>query len=354
MWVTKDVIPLPEAEKLDGDVPVENRAAPEGLDVPTSGSVSMEKIALDEHPVDDVGTNPVPSFTTQVGEVTLALDSDASVVPPVAASTSALSVPSEPSFSDSVSSSQNDLPVSSAPVSVPDTFSALGYVPHHDLSAHREKQSADDSGLPDVQVLHSPSHTGGSTKSLEAVSAEPTLLNVDVVEVASPSENGGVPNVNGHVDDQETQPQTQVVDMDVTQVEFSEHPTSPPTSNTLLSTSSTSTFGESPPTTMALPDVKAGRTPSANRLSISYAGGNRRMVIDAEVVDSLKVFRQEGRIEVVMNIEKEADDGLKGILVCYHLFLLHRRIDFLCVAGRSFRRYQVVPSPSNTERSARI
>jgi 20S proteasome subunit alpha 6 len=328
--------------------------APEGLDVPTSGGVSMEKTALDEHPVDDVGTNPAPSVATQVGEATLVLDSDASIVPPVVASTSALSVPSEPSFSDSVSSSQNDLPVSSAPVSVPDAFSASGYVPHHDLSAHREEQSADHSGLPDVQVLHSPTHMGGATKSLEAVSAEPTLVNVDAVEVAPPPEDGGFTIVNGHVDDQETQPQTQVTDMDVTQVEFSEHPTSPPTSNTLLSTSSTSTFGESPPMTMTLPDVKAGRTPSANRLSISYAGGNRRMVIDAEVVDSLKVYRQEGRIEVVMTIDKEGDDGLKGILVCYSLLLSRRRIDFLCAAGRSFGRHQVIPSSSNTERSPRI
>jgi hypothetical protein len=78
MWATEDVVSMPEAEKLHGDVLVENgvAVAPEGLDVPTSGGVSMEKTALDEHPVDDVGTNPAPSVATQVGEATLVLDSD--------------------------------------------------------------------------------------------------------------------------------------------------------------------------------------------------------------------------------------------------------------------------------------
>jgi 20S proteasome subunit alpha 6 len=350
MWATENVVPMPEAGKCDGD----NRAvvAPDELDTRMPGAAL---IALDEHPVDDVETDPVPLTATQLDEVTLALDSNvSSVIPPVAAS-----MPSEPSFSDSVSSSQNDLPVSSAPVSVPDAFSALGYFPHHNLSTHSEEHSADHSGLPDVQVLDSLSHAGGAAKSLEAVSAEPTLLDVDAVEEASPSEDGNTTIVNGHVDDQdtqiqETQTQTQAGDIDATQTEFPDHPTSPPTSNTLLSTSSTSTFGESPPMTLTLPDVKAGRTPSANRLSISYAGGNRRMVIDAEVVDSLKVFRQEGRIEVIMNINKEGDDGLKGILVCHQFCVPQSHINFLCVAGRSFRCDQVISAAPNAKRSPRI
>jgi 20S proteasome subunit alpha 6 len=350
MWATEDVVPMPEAGKRDGDAPVENRVAvaPDGLDTPASGAPSVEKIAPDEHVVDDVvDADPGPSIVTQLDEVTLALDSNvSSAVPPV------LSMPSDASISNSVSSSQNDLPESSAPVSVPDVLSALGYVPYHDLSAHSEEQSADHSGLPDVQVSDSLAH---AVKSLEAVSAEPTLLDVDAAEVASPSEGATI--VNGHIDDQDTQiqeTQTQIGDMDTTQVEFTEHTTSPPTSNTLLSTSSTSTFTESPPMALTLPDVKTGRTPSANRLSISYAGGNRRMVIDAEVVDTLKVFRHEGRIEVIMNISKEGDDGLKGILVCCHLSVSHSYINLICVAGRSFRRDQVISAPSNAERSPRI
>jgi len=331
MWATEEIVPMPETGKPDDDAPVENGVfvAPSGLDTPSSSAASTEKIALD-----DVGSGPAPTTATQLDEVALPFDSGVSAtVPPAAVSTPALSVPSEPSFSDSVSSSQIDLSVSSAPVSVPNTFSLL-YAPHRDLSAHSEEQSADHSGLPDAQVMDSPPHTGGAVKSLEAVSAEPTLLDVGAVEAAPPSDDGGATIINGHVDDQETQ--TQVDEIHATQLEFTENPTSPPSSNTLLSTSSTSTFGESPPVALTLPDVKAGRTPSANRLSISYAGGNRRMVIDSEVVDFLKVFRHEGRIEVIMSINKEGDDGLKGILVCSFFSVPHCRINFVCVAGRSF------------------
>ncbi|KAI0071924.1 hypothetical protein K474DRAFT_1679051 [Panus rudis PR-1116 ss-1] len=56
------------------------------------------------------------------------------------------------------------------------------------------------------------------------------------------------------------------------------------------------------------------KVPSANRLSISYAAGTRRMVIDAEVVEKLLVMRGEGRIEVHLNIVK-TDNVFKGIMV---------------------------------------
>ena len=62
-------------------------------------------------------------------------------------------------------------------------------------------------------------------------------------------------------------------------------------------------------------DTGTVKTPSANRLSISYSRGNRRFVVDAEVVESVNLFRQEGRIEVTMNVDKNIDGSLKGILV---------------------------------------
>ena len=46
-----------------------------------------------------------------------------------------------------------------------------------------------------------------------------------------------------------------------------------------------------PPLPPPSSDATKERTPSANRLSISYAAGTRRMVIDAEVVDKLRVNR---------------------------------------------------------------
>ncbi|KAG6819203.1 hypothetical protein H0H93_014376 [Arthromyces matolae] len=125
-------------------------------------------------------------------------------------------------------------------------------------------------------------------------------------------------------------------DHDHDQDHLPEPPASPITSATLLSTSSASAYGGSPvvppvvkpdstittnattPTTATATAIaKVGRTPSANRLSISYAGGNRRLLVDAEVVESLKLFRQEGRIEVVLSIVGDGEDvrGLKGILV---------------------------------------
>jgi len=43
--------------------------------------------------------------------------------------------------------------------------------------------------------------------------------------------------------------------------------------------------------------------PAADRISISYARNTRRMVIDAEVVEEVRICRAEGKIEVVVNCE---------------------------------------------------
>ncbi|KAH9843681.1 uncharacterized protein C8Q71DRAFT_864563 [Rhodofomes roseus] len=60
---------------------------------------------------------------------------------------------------------------------------------------------------------------------------------------------------------------------------------------------------------------KSGRVASANRLSAAYAAGTRRMVVDAEIVESLKVFRAEARIEVYMNVDRDDAGGYKGIMM---------------------------------------
>lgn len=61
--------------------------------------------------------------------------------------------------------------------------------------------------------------------------------------------------------------------------------------------------------------LKPVPVPSANRISISYAGGTRRLVIDAGIVERLKVFRAEGRIEVTLTVERLDESGFKGIFV---------------------------------------
>ena len=61
--------------------------------------------------------------------------------------------------------------------------------------------------------------------------------------------------------------------------------------------------------------------PSPNRLSVAYAQGTRRLLIDADVVDKMIIFRAEGRIEIDLVIER-AEEGFKGILVLLFLLLL--------------------------------
>lgn len=67
--------------------------------------------------------------------------------------------------------------------------------------------------------------------------------------------------------------------------------------------------------------------PSADRISISYARNTRRMVLDAEVVEKVTVYRSEGRIEILVNVQPatlgEGEDApldptrvCKGVLVC--------------------------------------
>lgn len=57
------------------------------------------------------------------------------------------------------------------------------------------------------------------------------------------------------------------------------------------------------------------RTLSANRLAISYASASRRILIDAKIVDTLRVFRKEHRIEVGFNVEEGDESEIKGIIV---------------------------------------
>lgn len=95
-----------------------------------------------------------------------------------------------------------------------------------------------------------------------------------------------------------------------------DHPPSPTTSTaTLVLPSAQQSAGPSEANGGDDQPNEPARVPSANRLSISYAAATRRLVIDAEVVEKLKVFRHEARIEVHMNIEKDKSGRFRGILV---------------------------------------
>ena len=190
-------------------------------------------------------------------------------------------------------------------------------------SASAAIAAADD---PDIQIPHV--LVGGKPLQASASLASTVLDdNAQADETGSFDEDG----VTGGIISDLPRDKTLVGDMEA-EVDSLAHehlpePPASPTSNTLLSTSSGSTYGEpgsqntstsqSGPSSPAKVDGKATKTPSANRLSISYAAGSRRLVIDAGVVEKLKVFRSSGRIEVVVNIEKDGESELKGILVCY-------------------------------------
>ena len=82
-----------------------------------------------------------------------------------------------------------------------------------------------------------------------------------------------------------------------------------------------SQYGDEPPFVPESSDsataanVLGEKIPSANRLSVSYAGATRRLVIDAEAVPKLKVFRSEGRIEVTISLTADERGGFRGIAV---------------------------------------
>ena len=77
------------------------------------------------------------------------------------------------------------------------------------------------------------------------------------------------------------------------------------------------------------------KIPSANRLSVSYAGATRRLVIDAEAVPKLKVFRSEGRIEVTVSLTADERGGFKGIAVSASCLTLLRVCH--CLRSEPFR-----------------
>lgn len=194
------------------------------------------------------------------------------------------SVPAESSLSTSIAQGDNEPVLSSTKDVQPTSVS----VPPNSIG----ELSADHFGSSDTQVSEIPS-TGE-----EAQTATPsTIVDIDAQDTTV-SEETVAAMINGEGDHQES-------DLEAT---HGDQLTEPP-----ASLSSTSTYGDLSLAPISKP--KGGKIPSANRLSISYAGGNRRLVINAEIVDALRVFRQEGRIEVDINLDKDGDDGLKGISV---------------------------------------
>jgi 20S proteasome subunit alpha 6 len=193
-----------------------------------------------------------------------------------------------------------------------------------------EEQSTN--GYPETQV----SHSLVGVKSLQAsASLASTIPDSDAQtqELGSFEEDGEATVINPDLSSQDrpTVGDSEAEAESLGQEHLPEPPASP-TSNTLLSISSGSTYGGEPssqdvsapaPASPMKTDAKPVKTPSANRLSISYAVVCLRKKIDAGVVEKLKVFRTLGRIEVTIDLERENEHGLKGILVrSFHLLFI--------------------------------
>lgn len=195
------------------------------------------------------------------------------------------------------SSSQNDV-VSAESASVSDIVLSSAFIPHINQFSHSDEYSADHL---ETQVFEGSSQDLTS-KSLNVVSADSTLLNME--ETTQPDETT-FGNLNG-VEPYENQTIHDANDVAGTTSHGDHLPERP-----------ASSLDEPSSLPLVKADAGAVKTPSANRLSISYSRGNRRFVVDAEVVESVNLFRHEGRIEVTINVDKDIDGSLKGIMVRY-------------------------------------
>lgn len=69
-------------------------------------------------------------------------------------------------------------------------------------------------------------------------------------------------------------------------------------------------------------------TPSTNRVSILYEGSSRRLCIDADAVAKVRIHREEGKIEVILNaLDRgvESKELPKGVLVCIPDFRIYAK-----------------------------
>ena len=77
----------------------------------------------------------------------------------------------------------------------------------------------------------------------------------------------------------------------------------------------------SPPSHMKA-DTKGVRTLDVSPLSISCTVSRRRLVVDVGIVEKLHVFRGEGRIEVIINIERDSEKTWAELI--FTLFVRNR------------------------------
>lgn len=188
------------------------------------------------------------------------------------------SAPAVPDSSVLASSSSSDTSVAAPPT---------------ELAALDEEQPTDHSHSPDVPA---PTATEESTTSSASI-IERSLTQED--------NSFGDPHVTGVED----------IQYDPTQVQFDGPSSSDTSSLEHVSRSTLSTYGEPNQLPIKAESQRGIRTPSANRLSISYAAGTKRLVINAEIVEKFKVLRSDGRVEISLRVEKDDANELNGIII---------------------------------------
>ena len=183
------------------------------------------------------------------------------------------SAPAVPDSSVLASSSSSDTSVAAPPT---------------ELAALDEEQPTDRSHSPDVSAPVAPEESSTSSASI----VERSLTQED--------HSFGDPRGTG-AEDTQYDP--------AAQVQFD----GPSSSDTLISTAST--YDEPNLSPIKAESQRGIRTPSANRLSISYAAGTKRLVINAEIVEKFKILRSDGRVEISLRVEKDDANELNGIIV---------------------------------------
>lgn len=186
------------------------------------------------------------------------------------------SAPAVPDSSVLASSSSSDTSVAAPPT---------------ELAALDEEQPADRSHSPDVPVPAAPEES--TTSSASIVERSLTLTQEE--------HSFGDPHGTG---------------VEETQYDLATHdgPSSSDT-GTLVSRSTVSTFDEPSQLPIKAEPQRGVRTPSSNRLSISYAAGTKRLVINAEIVERFKILRSDGRVEILLRVEKDDANELNGIII---------------------------------------
>lgn len=311
-WLMAAIVGDAEGDShgLDDDEHPENDGAADGGDeTDTDGKYAGTGLDMAEAPARDLhasGTHDEapseldaaavpetsPSFFSVADGVVAHVNGHDERLPEGAADVVAGPIPavSDATLSDLVSSAHGDSVAS--PSKTSQLVSDVAIPPPG--SGEQEASRTDRSNTP------SESQPVEGDKSLLTLSTTATLLHVDNPGL---SVEGETPIVSQTGDDDE---QTQTQELEATQVDDPE----PPSSLTVSATSTTYGDAYQP----LKPETKGPRVPAANRLSISYEGGNRRIVFDAEVVDSITLYRREARVEVHISLSSDGEGGLKGIL----------------------------------------